>query len=295
MTTKQIVCQNEDNVQGVFGYDFDPFFILSCKGVTSIYNKVVTSENTMIDGSTYQGSTTKQRNIVLTLQMYCRTRDEAQKNRNFLYKLFKPKATGTFIYQENEETRSIDYKTESIDIDEKGIVRNATISLICPDPFFKAMADIDVDMARWEPLFEFIHEFQFGGEEFGTRTDEIIKEIENDTAASNIGVTITMEAVGAVTDPAMHHIESGEYIKIGTPSNPFHMVMGDILTITTETNNKNVTFTRDGVTRIVNQYLDENSEFIQLQYGMNTLKYDADAGIDYLNVQISYRQRFLGV
>lgn len=292
---KQIICRNEDNVQGIFSYDFSPFFLYSCDGVTSVYNDVVTSENTMIDGSTYQGSTTKQRNIILTLQMYCRSRKEAQENRNFLYKLFKPKATGTFIYTENDESRIIEYKTENIEIDEKGILRNVVISLLCPDPFFKAMYDIDVDMARWESLFEFAHEFNFDGEEFGTRTDEIIKEIENDTAASNIGITITMEAVGAVTNPAMYHIENGEYVKVGTAFRPFNMNMGDILTITTETNNKNVLLSRNGISTIVNQYLDENSEFIQLSYGMNTLKYDADYGIDYLNVTISYRQRFLGV
>jgi hypothetical protein len=73
------------------------------------------------------------------------------------------------------------------------------------------------------------------------------------------------------------------------------MNVGDIVTITTGTNNKNVTFTHEGETSVINQYLDEQSEFIQLDYGMNTLKYDADSGLDYLNTSVSYRQLYNGV
>jgi len=294
--SRVITCRNEDNVQGVFSYDFDPFFIEYIEGITSVFNNVVVSENTMIDGATYQGSTTRQRFISMGLQYHVRNRQEAQERRDSLYRLFKPKATGTFTHTEEGETRSIDYKVESIDIPEnKKILKTAAIELSCPDPFFKAMFDVNVDMARWEPLFEFVHEFTEDGEEFGTRIDEIIKEIQNDTAAAKIGITIVFQAVGAVMNPSMYHVESGDYIQVGTTKNPFYMNVGDIVTITTMTNNKNVTFTHEGETTIINQYLDEQSEFIQLSYGMNTLKYDADSGIDYLNVKVSYRQLYLGV
>lgn len=45
----------------------------------------------------------------------------------------------------------------------------------------------------------------------------------------------------------------------------------------------------------INEYLDEDSDFIQLQHGTNTIRYTADAGEDYLNVTVSYRFRYLGV
>ena len=44
-----------------------------------------------------------------------------------------------------------------------------------------------------------------------------------------------------------------------------------------------------------NEYLEEESEFIQLVHGSNTVIYDADQGVDYLNVTIMYRFRYLGV
>ena len=65
--------------------------------------------------------------------------------------------------------------------------------------------------------------------------------------------------------------------------------------ITTGTNEKNVYLIKDGVTTKINEYLDEESEFIQLVHGSNTFIYDAAQGVDYLNVTISYRFRYLGV
>lgn len=288
---KRILCKNEDGVQIEFNYDFAPFFLVSLDGVYTVSNNVVTSENTMVDGSTYQGSTTKQRNIVITAQM----ETDYQTNRDLLYKCFKPKSTGIFTYMEDEETRVIDYKVEELEIGEKGVIRNITISLLCPDPFFRDLEDLSVSMASWTGLFEWPHAFIEEKEPFAERTAEKLKEIENDSAADNIGITVTLEAEGPVINPAVYHAESGEYIKVGTEKTPFSINAGDVVIITTETNNKAVYLVRDGVKTEINEKLDEDSEFIQLQHGINTIKYTADAGEDYLNVTISYRFRYLGV
>ena len=192
--SKKIVCKNEDNVEIEFSYEDDAeFFLISCDGIYSVSNNVVTSENTMTDGSTYQGSTTKQRNIVITAEFD----SDYQSRRDFLYKIFKPKSPGTFYYTENAEQREIEYRVEGIEIDEAGVCRNAVISLICPDPFFKDPADTTVTMAGWEPCFEFVHEFTSELEEFGVRIAELVKTVENDSAADYIGIEVIMEALGS--------------------------------------------------------------------------------------------------
>lgn len=290
---KRITCKNEDNIQIEFSYDEDAdFFLEELDGAYSVLNNVATSANTMTDGSTYQGSTTKQRNIVITTSFD----DDYQNRRDFLYRAFKPKSPGTFTYYENEEVRQIDYIVESINIDEKGAIRNAVISLICPDPFFKDIQESETSMAGWVPGFEFVHEFLDGGEEFGTRVAEKVKTIENNAAADHIGLTIEIEATGPVTNPAIHHQEEDIFIRVGTAGNPFVMTAGQILRITTGTNEKNVYLieTDDTETK-VNEYLDEGSDFIQLVHGLNTFIYEADGGVDYMNVTISYRLRYLGV
>lgn len=289
---RTIFCKNEDGVEVFFDYDdASAFFLESIDGVMSVINTVATSENTTVDGSTYQGSTTKERNIVLTAHI---SRNHVY-YRNLLYKCFKPKTTGTLTYIEEDERRIIDYKVESIEIDEKGVVRNAVISLICPDPFFKDEEDTIVTMAGWEARFEWAHEFIAEKEPFGERVAEIIKEIDNDSAADNIGIEILIEAIGTVTNPAVYHTEQGEYIKIGTDNNPLSIGAGEAIRITTGTNEKAVYLVQGDTETEINEYLDEGSDFIQLVHGKNTFAYEADAGRDYMNVTITYRFRYLGV
>lgn len=291
-TDRKIICKNEDDVEVTFDYDDESaFFLESVDGVMSVTNKVTTSENTTVDGSTYQGSVTQQRNIVITAHI-------SKKHvyyRNLLYKCFKPKTNGQLTYSEEDERRIIDYRVESIEIDEKGVVRNAVISLICPDPFFKDEEDTIVTMAGWEARFEFPHCFIAEKEPFGERVAEIIKEIDNDSAADNIGIEILIEAMGAVTNPAIYHTEQEEYIKIGTDNNPLSISRGQKIRITTGTNEKAVYLIDGEEETEINEYLDEGSDFIQLVHGKNTFTYAAAAGRDYMNVTITYRFRYLGV
>ena len=72
------------------------------------------------------------------------------------------------------------------------------------------------------------------------------------------------------------------------------MVNGDVLVITTHTNNKKVKLTHGGVTTEINEYLDEQSEFIQLQAGLNTIGYSADSGESNMTVKLIYREKYLG-
>lgn len=150
-------------------------------------------------------------------------------------------------------------------------------------------------MAGWEPCFEFVHEFTSELEEFGVRIAELVKTVENDSAADYIGIEVIMEALGAVRNPVLYHMQQDIHIQIGTDDYPFDMEPGDVVRITTGTNEKNVYLIKGGEETKINEYLDEESEFIQLVHGSNTFIYDAASGVDYLNVTIKYRFRYLGV
>ncbi|MDL2252666.1 phage tail family protein [Ruminococcaceae bacterium OttesenSCG-928-I18] len=278
---------NEDNLILSADYNqYSPVRLLKIEGVTAITNSVVTTDNSMIDGSTHQGTTTKERHIELTFEMF----ENYKQIRDILYLVFKPKTTGTFYYTENGETRRIQYEPEDIDIDNEGVVRNIVVSLKCTDPYFEALDETVVDMAAWDALFEFEHEFLEEGEELATRIAEIIKEVPNESAAKNLGITVQFTAEGPVFAPAIYHLESGDFARVAVD-----LMAGDSVVYTTHTNNKKVFLFQGGEKREVNELLDEDSEFIQLGPKKNTLKYDADSGIEYLNVQIIYRFKFAGV
>lgn len=290
---RKITCTNADNLSASFTDSFSPWLLEGCEGIYEVKNNVNTSENTLTDGSTHLGSTTRMRNIVLTLRDH--PESNHAENRAVLYTVFKPKTVGVFVYEEGDIQRQIDYFVESVNIDPVKRARRATISLLCPDPFFVDLMDISVAMSAWVENFEWGHEFSAAGEEFGYRSAERLKTIVNDTATDDIGITIEITASGTVTNPSITHVEKAEAMKIGTTAKPFTMGVGDKLIITTHTNNKHVYLDRNGVRTKINEYLSEDSEFIQLDFGSNTFGYTADSGDEYMTITITFRYRYLGV
>ena len=312
----KVTCTSDKNVSIAFTWDgFHPFHLLALDGVYGYDCTVTTSENTTTDGSTYQGSTAKERNIVITAEMD----GNYKENRELLYRVFPKGRTGTLEYEEDGDVKTIEYEVEGVTPGATtGVVRDYTISLICTDPYFKDLSDIEVVMASWVSDWYFENGFDINGVEFGHREAELVKEIENDSGAYNIGITAIFRADGTVKNPAIYHSESGKYIRVGYSGNDFELQSGQYVIIFTHTGKKNI-YLLDGVTQaeieehrdrygvidwdevtalygtIINQYLDEDGDFIQLQDGTNTLTYNAESGINYLSVSVYYRISYLGV
>lgn len=286
-----ISCTNEDGEVLRLGGEFSPWLLLDAEGLYGSEANVCTSENTMTDGSTYQGTTLKMRNIILSMT----DSSDHRHSRQILYDVFKPKSPGTLSYTEDGETRTIRYYVEKIEIGSMGRMRTATVSLLCPDPYFQAAAETRVIVAGWAPLWEFAHEFPMEGGEFGQKSDEKLKTIMNDSAADSTGMTITISTTGQVRNPSITRVETQEKIQIGTAARPMTMEAGDELVITTGTNDKHVYLTHGGVTRECNEYMDEASVFIQLMRGANTIGYDAESGAEYMSVACVFRYRYPGV
>lgn len=294
---RSITCTNKTTgISITFGEKgFTPFFLATADGLYETDNNIYISDNTMTDGGTYQGSVAKVRNIVLYVMDNPQNDDFVynQSRRDLLYSLFRKDEEGTLVYSENGKSRKINYQCEGIKRANKKS-RLFTISLICPNPKFVDESAHNVSMANWIDDFQFIHEFVEEGEEFGHRSNERLVNIINDVAANNIGLKITILSNGTVTNPSIAHVETNKSIHIGSNANPFTMLRGDMLVITTGINDKHVRLIRGGATEEVNEYLTEDSEFIQLMFGDNNIAYDADSGEDYMVVNIQYAYEYEG-
>ncbi len=294
---RSITCTNKTtNISITFGEDsFSPFFLATADGLYQSKNNLYISDNTMTDGGTYQGTVAEKRNIVLYVMENPHSPDFVydQDNRDLLYSLFRKGEIGTLVYTENGKSRKIDYYSEGVKRANKKS-RLFSISLICPNPMFKDNQDHNVAMANWIDGFEFIHEFVEEGEEFAYRSNVRLVNIVNDVAANNIGLTITINATGSVTNPSITHVETEKSINIGSASKLFHMARGDVLTITTAVNNKHIKLKSDGVVTEVNEYMTEDSEFIQLMFGDNNIAYSADVGVEHMVVNIKYAYEYEG-
>lgn len=284
---KTVKCVNNNGMSATFEYDHDntEFFLVSLDGVYSIKNAVNTSQNATTDGSSYSGEALEQRNIVITANI----RRNYQKNRDTLSRVFKVHSEGTFYHTEEGQTRKIEYYVESIDIAEKGIIRPCTISLICPDPYFKDDEATHIEMASWEDGFEFEIEIdEEVGMEFGARSKETIKVVDNDSTIS-IGIQMTIIAEDIVINPVIMNVTTGETLKLLC-----EMLPDDEIVITTDLGNIDVILRRGGKEYDYNYTVDEDNEgYVQLETGRNYINYTADSGGDYMNVNFDFENRYV--
>lgn len=283
---RKIKCINENNISLEFAERFSPFLLLEAEGLYEFNVNVNMSDISMGNGAIYEGSNIEKRNIVLYVADYTKHWDR----RNQLYQLFKPHSKGILIYTEDENSRQIEYYVESVLVESIERVRKATVSLLCPDPFFSDLFDVDVIMNGWKSNFEFPHQFIVEKEQFGIRINKQIETINNDSI-DDLGMEIIIRANGEITNPSLRDIYKGTFIKVGTISRPLNMKLDDVLIINTCNNAKNV-YLND---RKINNFLDEDSTFLQLSTEDNVLRYDADSGVENMLVTIRFRKKFLGV
>lgn len=288
---RYITCTNEDGMSCKFGSSFSPFLLTTVDGIYKVENNITISNSNLIDGGIFQGSNITSRNIVLTV----RDKDNHKDNREFLYRLFKPNSEGVLRYFENDDVKRINYYVESIDVTGVYSSRQATISLMCADPFFYDNEETVEYLAEWRGSFEFEHQFTSSKEEIGYRSLVKSLNIQNLTPRDDVGLNIEITSVGAAKNLKITNVEQNKTISIGTDEKPFNMVAGDIVNIVTEKGNKNVTLTREGVTIGINNYLSEDSEFIQLGVGNNHIGYDASEGVSNLSFKIAYTFKYNGV
>lgn len=283
---KIIKCVNNNGMTAEFTYEHDKheYFLVSCDGIYSMKNTITSSKNATADGTTYNGESLEQRNIVITTNIIRNHR----KNREYLSRVFKNGAQGTFIHEENGDIRKINYRVESIDVEEKGIIRAAVISLICTDPYFTDGKENKIEMSSWHDNWEFIFEIPEEGFEFGYREFTSIISLHNEST-NDLGMVITLTADAAVKNPMIFNQTTNEKLKLLCT-----MDAGDVIQIVTIEGSINISLLRKNVWIDYNYVVDEeNDGYIQLVMGENIIQYEAESGQQYLNVTLEYKNQYL--
>lgn len=277
---KVVLKRQEDFVE--IGFSF-PYFLVDITGVNGMEYENTTEDNFFLDGTTVKSSKQNPRLIEITVSI----KGNYTANRDRLYTLLPNGINGTlYFYDENGSVRLIDYKVESMDFPAMGKLREGTISLLCEYPFFRDAAQTHYDMATWEGGLEFDLDLDEGEKnELETRVAEQIKTISNPSNVV-IPLTITFRASGDVTNPKLVNMTTGEKLQIDTS-----MVMGDEIVI----------YTRRGVSQKIikngkaaNNLWHFGSSWLNLPIGDSVFRYDADSGLDYLDVEIETNTLYRG-
>lgn len=302
---KSITVTNEQGFSMTFTEVYtDGFLLENATGVQEAKADVIRTENAMGDGSIWNSSRMKERNIVLTLRDLPHA--DHRRNRARLYRLFPIKSGGTLTYTDGTVTRVIPVYCESVVADAKNLANSFTISLISPNPYFTDPEPTDVALAAWEGAFEWpaqaatpdTGEFEFDAQaldtdvqEFGTRTEDLIVTCEN---AGDVpcGFVLTFSAAGTITDPGILNVDTGEQLTLNLT-----LGAGDSVAVDTRFGHRTAVLTSGGVQYNVFRYITAGSTFLQLPPGEShftaTLGGSAATSAD-LDISIRYETNYIG-
>jgi hypothetical protein len=177
------------------------------------------------------------------------------------------------------------------------VFNDFTIQFKCPSPFWREEQDDKADIASWIGSFEFDLEIPEDeglpedeiGIEFDYREPNVIVDVYNEGDVST-GMRIEFRATGTLLNPILLNVDTGEYIQINA-----ELTSGDVITVNTEYGKKSATLLRGGITEDYFRYVDVDSTFMQLTIGDNIFRYDAESGVDALEVTLYHSNKYLGV
>jgi len=289
---EKVTYENDKGQRIEIAYSF-PFFLQSISGTDGTSANITKIKGVGQDGTTITDVNLSDRVIQIVGGIKGSSKEEMARYRAKLLKVFNPKVQGWLQYEYGDIKRRIRCQVENAPAFSK---KNKSykqqeflINLICPNPFWQDIVETKEEVAIWRNALEFPLEIVEEGIEMGYREPSLIVNIFNEGDVA-CGMKIQFKALATVVNPSLFNVNTREYFKINRV-----MEAGEIITVTTHFQNKRVELYKNGVTSNAFNWIDVESTFLQLEVGDNLFRYDADEGIENLEVSIYYTPQYLGV
>ena len=259
--------------------------VLKIEGLNPPNANINTSAISGLDGEIFNSSKVNLRNLVLTLNI----KNPVEENRQILYKYFRVKRKCKLYFKNQNRDVFIEGYVETFENDLFGMTQQPQISIICPQPFFKAIDDIIVEFSNTIPLFEFPFSIGHEGIEF-SRINILTTRYIN-AGDVETGMIIKMTArTDQILNPIIYNLTTQEFFGLN-----IDLSAGDIVTINTCVGEKSVILNHNNVVTNILGKRTTGSKWLQLIPGTNEISYSADEGTKNLNVVISTVQQYEGV
>lgn len=252
------------------------------------------------DGSNYQRTMLNVRDFDIPFYID-KTSDKElwyEERRRKLFRVFNPKhnpfrvdfaTKAGFEYYIVANIDSVPALTTGFDDNNEGW-QTGVLQLTAYDPYIYHKQITTVKVASWIGAFKFPLIIKEQGIQMGHRLKSLIANVNN-AGSSETGMVIRFKAISSLKNPSLINVNTYEKMKLN-----IDMEGGDEIEISTYKGKKSITLIRNNVkSNIFNTFDFLTSQFLQLQPGDNLLRYDADAGIDSLEVKITFTARFTGV
>ncbi len=260
-------------------------------GISDIKNTLYTTSSMGQHGETFISQKINSRDIDITGYIKRKDKDNMLTLRRAMQKILNPELDAVLIYQYGAFTKCIDVKTDNAPVFKRGnVLTQFTVQFTCPSPFWRDIEEARKEIASWIGSFSFSLEIpQDEGIEFGYRQPSVIVDVYNEGDVAT-GMRVAFKATGTVEKPLLLNINTGEFIQINAT-----LAAGDTVTVNTEYGSKGATLQSGGIESDYFRYVDVDSTFMQLAIGDNVFRYNAESGLDALEVTIYYSPKYLGV
>ncbi|WP_342512249.1 phage tail family protein [Sporosarcina sp. FSL K6-1522] len=268
---------------------------LDLSGLRASVNRLETTS----PGSKYQKTRLEERDFDIEFRMMRHSSPEIvmDNKRGNLYRVFNPNrnpmrldfklSDGKDYYLMAELTSSPIMPPDKSN--NNAVWQNALLQFIATDPFIYEANHQSVDVATWIGAFEFPLEIPEEGIEMGYRSESLIANVFNGGQEST-GMLIRFKALGTVVNPSLVNVNTYEEFKLN-----FTMQGGDMIEVSTYQGRKTITLIRNNVRSNIFYARKLLSKFLQLDVGDNLFRYDAESGLESLEIQMNFTPRLLGV
>lgn len=295
---KSIYVYNEydESIELVLENPYDTgLAITSITGLGPLKASVHTTELATMDGAIYNSARIPARNIVFKFRLL-EDKDTGliETTRLKTYQYFSLKKTVRMVFVTDHRQAEITGIVESNEPDIFQKEETLQISIICPDPFFKA-SDKDINLNGTEAYFE----FPFSNEsltepllEFSGYSDSVSEEYYYDGDA-DVGIIATFHAYGPCSNITLYNLATNEAlymdtsrIKLVTEDGNDDIISGDTIELSTIDGDKHIYLYRDGKEFNILPVLPKIPKWITIKKGRNVFGYQAEAGESNVRVNI---------
>ncbi len=263
------------------------YAVTEIQGLNPPSAKINTSETALFDGGRFNSSKVNMRsiNIALTLNY------EAEKNRIALYDVVRVKEQINIYYKNGLRDVFIPGYVESFTVNYFANKQTAAISILCPEPYFRAAQDVINEVSMIVGAFHF--PFAITAEEpipfsyYGEIAEIDVVNIGDVTS----GLQIEIRAEGNVTNPRIYNRDTREFFGIQKEFEP-----GDVIYIDTRKGQKKARLLRDGEYINIFNSIEKGSTWLQLTPGDNIMTYEGDGtSAEYMSVRFIHSPLYEGV
>lgn len=279
--------------------DSSGLIVGSIDGLGPSKANINSTELATMDGTIFNSARQEERNIVMNLiMMESPTIEDARQK---IYKYFPlKKRLKLRIDTDNRRVETEGY-VESNEPDIFSDQESTQISIICPDPYLYATGATATAFSGVQPLFEFPFSNESLSEKLITFGDIRVDQraIIHYNGDADVGVYMTLHAMGYVENVVVYNADTKEQMKIDT--NKIISItggsfdFGDDILISTVKGQKYMQLLRNGVYTNIIGALDRDSDWFQLTPGDNLFGFTADSGSEKMSIRFDYKVAYGGI